>query len=73
MNNKKNPEQIQGSTLTVAQGDLKLYWASENSITSRPGDDWKFWERCQELLIPAPVFRRTKIATGFRFLFYLFW
>ena len=29
----------QGSTLTVAPGDLKLYWASENSITSRPGDD----------------------------------
>jgi len=23
----------------VAQGDLKLYWASENSVTSRPGGD----------------------------------
>jgi len=23
--------------------------------------------------IPTTVFRRTKIATGFRFLFYLFW
>jgi len=36
---KKLSTPSQGSTLTVATGDLKLYWASENSVTSRPGDD----------------------------------
>jgi hypothetical protein len=30
---------MQGYTLTVAKGDLKLYWASENSVTSRTGGD----------------------------------
>jgi hypothetical protein len=30
---------FQGYTLTVAQGHLKLHWASENLVTSRPGGD----------------------------------